>query len=43
MSLFVGTANPFGPEVTLRDFDIRLRREVWEYHPNERGDAMAET
>jgi hypothetical protein len=35
--LFVGTANPFGPEIAVRDFDTRLRREVWKYHANKRG------
>jgi hypothetical protein len=35
--LFVGTANPFGPEVAFRDRDAHSGREVWKYHPNYRG------
>jgi hypothetical protein len=35
--LFVGTANPFGPEIALRDRDLQSGREVWDYHPNRSG------
>ena len=35
--LFVGTANPFGPEVAVRCRERKSGRETWEYRPNAKG------
>ncbi len=35
--LFVGTANPFGPEIAVRCRQRKSGRERWEYRPNAKG------
>jgi hypothetical protein len=35
--LFVGTANPFGPEIAFRDRHSQSYQEVWKYHANNNG------
>lgn len=35
--LFVGTANPFGPDVAVRVHDKKSGRESWKFRPNHKG------
>ena len=37
LGLFVGTANPFGPEVAVRVREAKSGRDEWEFRPNQRG------
>ena len=37
LGLFVGTANPFGPEVAVRVRQAKSGRDEWEFRPNQRG------
>jgi hypothetical protein len=37
VGLFLGTANPFGPDVAVRNQASHSQAEVWEYHRNDSG------